>query len=76
MAGGGKPGRRRIRGALLVAIVFLYALSVPWYRSGGAIPRIHLGIPDWVAAAIACYVAIAVLNSIAWLLTDIDEGEP
>ena len=35
-----------------------------------------LGLPDWVAVAIGCYAAVAVLNSIAWLLTDVPERLP
>jgi hypothetical protein len=30
-----------------------------------------LGIPDWVAVALVCYAAAAVLNALAWLLTDL-----
>lgn len=66
-------GRLMLRRWLLVAIALLYAISIPWYRSGGEAPRFIAGMPDWVAVAIACYVGVAVLNSIAWLLTDIPE---
>lgn len=51
-------------------------LSIPWYRAadGGTSP--WFGLPEWVAVAILCYAAIAVLNAIAWLVTDVpDEVE-
>jgi len=65
--------RRRLRRALLAGIGGLYLLSVPWYRSGGETGGSVFGLPDWVAVAIGCYAAVAVLNAAAWLLTDIDE---
>jgi hypothetical protein len=54
----------------------LYALSIPWYREAGARPETWGGLPDWVAVALGCYVAIAVLNAIAWLLTDVPDALP
>ena len=30
-----------------------------------------MGLPDWVALALLCYVAVAVLNSIAWRMTEV-----
>lgn len=68
--------RRRARHLLLAAIGALYVLSVPWYRPGGAEPEMWLGLPDWVAVAVLCYAAVAVLNSVAWALTDIPEDAP
>ncbi len=68
--------RVRLRRLLLVAIVGLYGTSIPWYRTAGAVPEIWFGLPDWVAVALGCYVAIAVLNCIAWLLTDVPDDEP
>jgi hypothetical protein len=65
--------RARLRRWLLLAIVLLYVASIPWYRRGGDAPGFIAGIPDWVAVAMACYVAVAVLNAWAWLLTDIPE---
>jgi hypothetical protein len=59
-----------------VAIALLYALSIPWYRPTGSESAMWLGIPDWVAAALACYVAAAVLNALAWLLSDVRDEEP
>ena len=32
------------------------------------------GLPDWVAVALACYVAAAFLNAGAWLLTDLRDA--
>ena len=66
----------RIRSLLLLAIGVLYLLSVPWYRSAGEAPKIWFGLPDWVAVAIGCYVAVAVLNAFAWLRTEIPDREP
>ena len=66
---GGARTRRRVRAALLAAIGGLYLLSVPWYRESGSVPERWLGLPDWVAVAVLCYAAIAVLNAVAWSLT-------
>jgi hypothetical protein len=64
---------RRVRRLLLVAIALLYALSIPWYRDADAPVEIWLGIPDWVLVALACYLGVAVLNAVAWLLADIHD---
>ena len=64
-----------LRRALLAAIAVLYVLSVPWYRSAGADPGFWLGLPDWVAVALGCYVGVAVLNAAAWLLTEVPDTE-
>ena len=71
--------RRRVRAALLAAIGGLYLLSVPWYRESGSLPERWLGLPDWVAVAVLCYVAIALLNAVAWSLTvvpDVPDNAP
>ena len=65
--------RARLRSFLLIAIGALYLLSVPWYRETGSAVTFVWGLPDWVAWALGCYVAVAVLNSAAWLLTDMPE---
>jgi hypothetical protein len=57
---------------LLCLIALLYAASIPWYR-GDAPVAMYFGLPDWVAVAILCYAAAAILNSAAWLLADIPE---
>ncbi len=68
--------RARTRAVLLVTIVVLYVVSIPWYRETGDLPETVLGLPDWVAVALGCYVAVALLNCVAWLLTDVrDPGE-
>ena len=71
--------RRSLRRVLLMIIVILFIASIPWYRETGAVPEIVFGLPDWVATALGCYVLVAVLNCIAWLLTDVtdppDRGE-
>ena len=65
--------RARVRRWLLAAIGLLYVVSIPWYRRGGEEPGLIAGVPGWVAVAIACYAAVAVLNALAWMLTDIPE---
>ena len=68
--------RRRLRRILLALIGVLYAVSIPWYREADDTPAIWLGLPDWVAVAVLCYVAVAFCNALAWLLTDVpDEPE-
>lgn len=77
MADASGAARRRWRRLLLAAVGVLYVASVPWYREPGAEASVVLGLPDWVAVAVGCYVGVAVLNSIAWLLTDLrDEDAP
>jgi hypothetical protein len=79
--GGGERGARSglprwarsIRRVLFCLIALLYAASIPWYR-GDAPPATIFGLPDWVAVAIFCYAAAAILNSAAWLLTEIPES--
>ena len=61
---------------LLVVIGMLYVASVPWYRETGAPVELVWGLPNWVAVALACYVAVAVLNCAAWLLTDMPDEAP
>lgn len=78
--GGGRAGpaarrprwARPLRGVLLCLIGVLYAASIPWYRGDAPIAMIF-GLPDWVAVAILCYAAAAILNSAAWMLTDIPD---
>lgn len=64
-----------MRGVLLATIAVLYIVSVPWYRDGDGPLRLLFGLPDWVGIALACYVAVAVLNAAAWLLTEVSDGE-
>ena len=71
-----RAARARVRFVLLAAIALLYGISVPWYREGGSAPELWLGLPDWVSFAVLCYVCVAVLNAIAWSLTDIEDPEP
>jgi hypothetical protein len=66
----------RTRAALLAAIAILYGISIPWYRASGGVPARILGLPDWVAVALGCYVAAAVLSAVAWLHTDVRDEEP
>ena len=67
---------RRFRLLLIALIGVLYVISIPWYREAGEPPAIWLGLPDWVAVALGCYIAAAVLNAVAWLLTDIPDEVP
>ena len=69
----GFRARRRVRRALLVVIACLYALSIPWYRETGVEPEVWLGLPGWVAVALGCYVAVAILNAVAWWISDIED---
>ena len=64
---------RLLRRVLLYLIALLYAASIPWYR-GDAPTAMIFGLPDWVTVAILCYAAAAILNSAAWMLTDIPES--
>ncbi len=52
----------------------LYIASIPWYRTPGAEATPVWGLPDWVLVALLCYVASAVLNCLAWLVTDIPDA--
>ena len=64
-----------VRRLLLGAIGLLYLVSIPWYRQPGAAPEVGLfGLPDWVGVALGCYIAVAVLNSVAWTLTDVSDA--
>ena len=60
---------------LLVTIAILFVASIPWYREPGVAPSIWFGLPDWFAVAIGCYVAVAIANALAWLLTDLSDPE-
>jgi hypothetical protein len=71
----GAAAARRLRGVLLAVIAALYVASIPWYRSAGESASVWLGLPDWVAVALLCYAAVAVLNSIAWLITDVPDRD-
>jgi hypothetical protein len=64
---------RGLRRWLLLAIGALYVASIPWYREAGSEPRLWLGLPDWVAVALVCYVLAAILNACAWLVTDVPD---
>ena len=67
---------RRLRVLLLLAIAALYVASIPWYREADHEPRLWLGLPDWVTVALLCYVGAALLNALAWLLTDVADAPP
>ena len=66
--------RRGARRVLLILIAALYIVSIPWYREGGRTPEFWMGLPDWVAVALLCYVLAAILNACAWLLTDVRDS--
>ena len=69
--------RAKLRRLLLGLVALLLVLSVPWYRDASAEPALWLGLPDWVTVALLCYAGAAVLNAVAWLLTDLrdESGE-
>lgn len=66
--------RRVVHFGCMILIVLLYIISVPWYRDDGAPLRLWLGLPDWVAVALICYVAVAILNAIAWAVADVPDS--
>jgi hypothetical protein len=65
---------RRLRRWLLLGIALLYLLSIPWYRTTGEVPELVFGLPDWVAVALGCYAASALLNAIAWWISDVEDA--
>ena len=67
--------KRVVRRVLLLTILVLYVISIPWYRSSDAEPGLLLGLPDWVGVALICYVGVALLNSVAWLLTEVPDPD-
>ena len=71
-----RGARSWLRRLLLAGIGLLYVVSVPWYRDSGEPLSLVFGLPDWVAVALLCYVGVAVLNAIAWLLTDVSDDSP
>jgi len=73
MGDGALIQRRSLRAICLSLIALLYVMSVPWYRDTQAPLRIWLGLPDWVAVALLCYVGVAVINTAAWYLSDISD---
>ena len=64
---------QRVYFSCLIAIAGLYILSVPWYRERDEPLEIWLGLPNWVAVALLCYVGVAILNSIAWSVVEISD---
>lgn len=68
--------RSRFRLFLLGLVFFLFVFSVPWYRGDPEGLHLVFGLPDWVAVALGCYGLAALLNSLAWLWTDIDDEAP
>ena len=67
--------RRALRITCLVLIAIFYILSIPWYREPDQPLRIWMGLPDWVAVALLCYVGVAILNAIAWTLLDVSDSD-
>jgi hypothetical protein len=58
----------------MAVIALLYVISVPWYRDDDAPLRLWLGLPDWVAVALVCYVGVALVNAIAWSVAEVPDG--
>ena len=69
----GRRQRRAVHFVCMVLIVLLYIVSVPWYREADAPLRIWLGLPDWVAVALLCYVGVAIVNAVAWVVTEVPD---
>jgi hypothetical protein len=65
--------RRRVHFACMIVIALLYLASVPWYRDAEAPLRVWLGLPDWVAVALLCYVGVAMANAVAWIVSDVSD---
>jgi hypothetical protein len=65
--------RRRVHFACMIVIALLYLVSVPWYRDAEAPLRLWLGLPDWVAVALLCYVGVAMANALAWIVSDVSD---
>jgi len=72
----GQAGKSRLRTGFLVCIGILYCISVPWYRSDSQELELFLGLPDWVAVAVICYGLVAILNSLAWVQTSVEDDAP
>lgn len=68
--------RRAWRRLLLLAIAVLYVAAIPWYREAEDPVELVFGLPDWFVVALCCYAAAAVLNAIAWWLSDLEDPEP
>ncbi len=66
--------RRFLHSGCMILIALLYIVSVPWYRDDGAPLRYWLGLPDWVAVALLCYVGVAIVNAVAWAATDVPDA--
>jgi multidrug efflux pump subunit AcrA (membrane-fusion protein) len=58
----------------MILIAVLYIISVPWYREEEAPLRLWLGLPDWVAVALLCYVGVALVNAVAWSVAEIPDA--
>lgn len=65
-----------MRRLCLALIAVLYVLSIPWYRDEADPVSVVFGLPDWVAVALGCYAASAVLNALAWWKTPIEDVPP
>ena len=60
-----EPSRSRVRWPVWAAYVALMVIGVPWYWPPGD-QTVVLGLPAWVAVAVAASAAASVLT--AWLL--------
>lgn len=58
---------------MLGLVGLLFVVSIPWYRAPTQSPALLWGFPDWVAVALGCYVGVAVLNAVAWALTEVPD---
>ncbi len=67
-----EPPRSRVRWPVLAAYGALMAIGVPWYWPQGDQAMV-LGLPVWVAVAVAASAAASVLT--AWLLRNAWQAE-
>jgi len=65
--------RRSVHFVCMIVIALLYVASIPWYRDDAAPLRLWLGLPDWVAVALLCYVGVAIVNAVAWSVAEVPD---
>ena len=61
----GEHPKSRVSRPLAWAILFLLALSIPWYHPAGSGAPFVWGIPLWGVVSFACYAAIAAIVAAA-----------
>ncbi len=56
-----------IKNSFIFLMLILLIMSVPWYRSDEQMSNTLFGFPEWVMVAIACYLAVTLINIGIWL---------